>query len=153
MRARAKWPRLRRITESVFPSRTKSSNTGQNTRIPFHRNRRLHRFRALPALPSLYLSRNLNQHPVQQLVDRPVAFDKRVAMIHGAGKIRVRERDSSKRPIAEGLTRSRISVQAEEESRLGIDKRMAPAVEYDARNIPLGVEARGPEHLHHLLAY
>src|SRR3984957_7964091 len=74
-------------------------------------------------------------------------------MIHGAGKIRVRERDSSKRPIAESLTRSRISVQAEEEPRLRINKRMSPPVENDARNIALGVEARSPEHLHHLLAY
>src|SRR5271156_4097659 len=74
-------------------------------------------------------------------------------MIHGTGKIRVREGDSSKRPIAEGLTRSRISVQAEEEPRLGINKRMSPPVENDARNIPLGVEARSPEHLHQLLAY
>jgi hypothetical protein len=31
-------------------------------------------------------------------------------VIHGAGEIRVRESNSSKRTIAEGLTRSRISV-------------------------------------------
>src|ERR1700734_1999176 len=74
-------------------------------------------------------------------------------MIHGAGKIRVRERDSSKRPIAQGLTRRRISVQAEEKPRLRINKRMSPPVQHDSRNIPLGVEARSPEHLHHLLAY
>src|SRR5271155_3414317 len=74
-------------------------------------------------------------------------------MIHGTGKIRVRECDSSKRPIAEGLTRSRISVQAEEEPRLGINKRMSPPVENNSRNIPLGVKTRSPEHLHHLLAY
>src|ERR1700761_3854453 len=74
-------------------------------------------------------------------------------MIHGTGKIRVRERNSSKRPIAEGLTRSRISVQAEEEPRLGINKRMSPPVENDSRNIPLGVEARSPKHLRQLFAY
>src|ERR1700690_3006814 len=74
-------------------------------------------------------------------------------MIHGAGKIRVRERDSSKRPVAESLTRSRISIEAEEKARLGIYKRMAPAVENDSRNIALGIEARSPEHVHHLLAY
>src|SRR3984885_1607545 len=74
-------------------------------------------------------------------------------MIHGAGKIRVCERDSSKRPIAEGLTRRRIPVQAEEEPRLGINKRMSPPVENDSRNITLGVETRSPEHVRHLLAY
>src|SRR5271169_1969908 len=74
-------------------------------------------------------------------------------MIHGTGKIRVRERNSSKGAGAERLTRRRIAVQPEEKARLRINKRVAPPVENDSCDVPLGVETRSREHVRHLLTY
>src|SRR5438034_976685 len=73
-------------------------------------------------------------------------------MIAGAGEIRIRKRDPTVRTIAQNIPWRRLSVDAEEKSRLRIHVRVAPAVENDSRNVTSRIEAAGREHVGQLLA-
>jgi len=56
------------------------------------------------------------------------------------------------RLVSQDIPRRRLTVQAEEESRLRIHVRVAPAVENDSRDVSPRIEAAGREHVAHLLA-
>jgi len=73
-------------------------------------------------------------------------------MIHGARQIRVGEGDAAKRCVAENLARCRPALHSKEEARLGIQIRVAPAVQDDSGNVPAGIEARGSKYLAELFA-
>ena len=58
----------------------------------------------------------------------------------------------AKRCVAENLARCRPALHSKEEARLGIQIRVAPAVQDDSGNVPAGIEARGSKYLAELFA-
>src|SRR5262249_14837715 len=64
----------------------------------------------------------------------------------------MRKRDTAERSVTQRIPRGRLALTSEEESRLGIYKRVSPTVEHDAGNIAFSIKAGRPEHISHLLA-
>src|SRR4051812_42928824 len=73
-------------------------------------------------------------------------------MIAGSREIRIRKRNPPMRRTAQHIPRRRLSVDAEEESRLRIDVRVTPTIENDSRDVFPRIDAAGREHVGHLLA-
>src|SRR5262249_29588542 len=73
-------------------------------------------------------------------------------MVHDAGEIGVGKCDAAKRSGAQNFARRGFAVRAEEETRLRIQVSVSPAIEDDASDVALGIEASGCEHSLELLA-
>ena len=89
---------------------------------------------------------------IQQLAGGSLAFGYRGGMSGVAGEIGIGKGNASEGGAAQDLARRRLAVLAEEKSRLRTAIGVPPAVEDDAGDIALGVEARSGEHLGKLLA-
>src|SRR2546423_15536152 len=88
----------------------------------------------------------------KELLNRAICFADGVAMVTGAGKVRVRKRNPPVRLIPQDVPRRRLAVSAEEKARLRIHVRMPPAIENDSRDVPPRIEPAGREHVTELLA-
>jgi hypothetical protein len=64
---------------------------------------------------------------VDELANSAVRFQDRVAMVHGAGQIRVRERNPPEWGAAQNFARRGLPVAPEEKSRLRIQVGVAPS--------------------------
>src|SRR5579863_9427055 len=71
-------------------------------------------------------------------------------MIHGAGEVGVGERDAAEWGGAENFARRRLAVRTEEKAGLRAEVRMAPAIQNDAGDVALRVEACAGKHLREL---
>jgi hypothetical protein len=73
-------------------------------------------------------------------------------MIARTRKIRIRKSNPTVRLIPQNIPRRRLSIRAEEESRLRIHVRVSPAIENYSRDISARIESAGREHVAELLA-
>jgi hypothetical protein len=84
---------------------------------------------------------------VKELLHRAICFADGVAVIHCAGKIGIRKRDSTVRSVAQYVTRRGIAVDAEKESRLWIHIRVTPPIQNNCGDVSTRIEAAGREHV------
>ena len=87
-----------------------------------------------------------------ELLHRAIGFTDGIPVIAGPGEIRIRKRNPTVGLVPEDIPRRRLAVQPEEEARLRIHVRMAPAIEDDSRDVSARVESARREHVAHLLA-
>ena len=64
-------------------------------------------------------------------------------MVHRSGQIRISESDSSKRRGSQHFTRRRLSVLPKEKARLRIEISVAPAIQYNSRDVALRIKSLG----------
>src|SRR5688572_16128269 len=83
----------------------------------------------------------------KELADGAIRFTDRGGMIHGAGKIGVRERDSAVGLIAQHLARRGLAIDAEEKARLRIHVGVPPAIQNDPGDVSAWIEAPRSEHV------
>src|SRR3954466_6708127 len=67
-------------------------------------------------------------------------------MVHDAGEIGIGECNPAVRCLAQDIAWSRLAVFAEEEARLWAEVGVAPAIQNDAGDIAIGIEAGTPKH-------
>src|SRR3984957_12105519 len=91
------------------------------------------------------------QRLVKQLPHRPMCLQNRVPMVHRSGQIRISESDSSKRRGSQHFTRRRLSVLPKEKARLRIEISVAPAIQYNSRDVALRIKSRPRKHIGKLL--
>src|SRR5262245_64909473 len=91
------------------------------------------------------------ERPIEKLAGSPLTFFDGCHVTRVSREVRISERDSTERGIAQDIAEGGLPVLAKKESRLWAGVGMSPAIENDAGDIAFCVKLRCVEHIGQLV--